>query len=260
MTEKKPKILITNDDGIHAQGIWHLWHALVDVADVTIIAPSSEKSGVGLGLTLHKPITINPVKWERGTPAWKVSGTPADCVRFGTRIILEEKPDLIVSGINRGSNSGRNVLYSGTIGGVIEGALRKTPGIAFSSTEFETPRYEMIESYIAPMVKHILEHPLSPGTILNVNFPTKFPLFKGVKLARQGKGLWIENPDHRIHPDGEPYYWHGGTWFHHDEHEDSDVALLEQGFVTAVPIHIDELTDHSFLANRKEHFEKHLSI
>lgn len=252
---KKPKILITNDDGIHAEGIWHLWHALVDVADVTIIAPSSERSGVGMGLTLHKPITINPVKWDKGTPAWKVSGNPADCVRFGIRIVLEEKPDLIVSGINRGSNAGRNVLYSGTIGGVIEGALRQTPGIAFSSTEFETPRFEMIESYIAPMVQHILEHPLSSGTILNVNFPTKFPTFKGVKLARQGRGLWIEDPDHRVHPDGAPYFWHGGQWFHHDEHEESDVALLEQGYVTAVPIHIDELTDHAFLKNRKEHFE-----
>lgn len=255
MTEKKPKILITNDDGINAEGIWHLWHALVDVADVTIIAPASQKSGVGLGLTLHKPITIDPVKWERGTPAWKVNGTPADCIRFGTRIILQEKPDLIVSGINQGANSGRNVLYSGTIGGVIEGALRKTPGIAFSSTEFDTPRYEMVEQYIAPMVQHILEHPLSPGTILNVNFPTKFPLFKGVKLARQGKGLWIEDPAHRIHPDGIPYYWHGGKWFHHDEHEESDVSLLEQGYVTAVPIHVDELTDHAFLQNRKAHFE-----
>lgn len=255
MIEKRAKILITNDDGINAEGIWHLWHSLVDVADVTIIAPSSEKSGVGLGLTLHKPITINPVKWEKGTPAWKISGTPADCVRFGTRIVLEEKPDLIVSGINRGSNSGRNVLYSGTIGGVIEGALRKIPGIAFSSTEFETPRFETIESYIFTMVKHILEHPLSPGTILNVNFPTKFGSFKGVKLARQGKGLWIEDPDRRIHPDGQPYFWHGGTWLHHEEHAESDVALLEQGYVTAVPIHIDELTDHAFLESRKVHFE-----
>ncbi len=251
----KPRILITNDDGIHAKGIWHLWHALKDKADISIVAPSSQKSGVGLGLTLHKPITINPVRWEGETPAWQVTGNPADCVRFGTRVVLDEKPDLVVSGINLGSNAGRNVLYSGTIGGVIEGAFRGIPGIAFSSTEFETPRFEQIEPYIYPIVEHVLEHPLSSGTILNVNFPTKFEQFKGVKLAKQGRGLWVEAPDRRVHPDGAPYFWHGGEWSHHDEHEESDVALLEEGYIAAVPIHVDELTDHGFFKQRKEHFD-----
>ncbi|MDN3505785.1 MAG: 5'/3'-nucleotidase SurE [Simkaniaceae bacterium] len=252
---RKPKILITNDDGITASGIWHLWHALHEKADLTIVAPMIQKSGTGLGLTLHKPITINPVKWEKNARAWKVSGTPADCVRFGLRIVLDEKPDLIVSGINKGSNAGRNVLYSGTMGGVIEGAMKDIPGIAFSCVEFEEPRYEAAESYIYPIVEHILEHPLSKGTVLNVNFPCKFENFKGVKLARQGQSLWVEDPDERVHPDGEPYFWHGGQWSDHDEHEDSDVALLAQGYVTAVPIHVHELTDHGFFQERKSHFD-----
>lgn len=256
---KKPKILITNDDGISAPGLWHLWHALDGKADLSIVAPAIQKSGVGLGLTLHKPITIHPVPWEKGTSAWKVSGTPADCVRFGLRIVLDDPPDLIVSGINQGSNAGRNVLYSGTIGGVTEGALKGIPGIAFSSVEFETPRYEIIESYIFPLVEHVLEHPLSSGTILNVNFPTAFETFKGVRLARQGRGLWIEDPDERTHPNGESYYWHGGVWSHHDEHDESDVSLLHQGFVTAVPIHVDEMTDHQFLESRKGHFDRHFN-
>ncbi len=259
MSQKRPKILITNDDGIGAKGIWHLWKALAGKADLSIIAPSQQKSGVGLGLTLHKPIRLDPVKWEDDTPAWQVSGTPADCVRFGKSLVLDHVPDLIVSGINHGSNAGRNVLYSGTIGGVIEGALRKIPGIAFSSTSFESPRFEQIESYIFPIIEHVLSNPLSNGTILNVNFPTHLEIFKGVKLARQGKSLWIEDLDRRLHPNGDPYFWHGGKWDHHEEHEESDVALLKEGYVTAVPIHIDELTDHSFMKERKELFEAHFA-
>lgn len=250
----KPKILITNDDGIHARGLWHLWHALKDFADLKIVAPSSERSGAGLGLTLHQPLTIEPVKWEDHTSAWKVSGTPADCVRMAMSVILEETPDLIVSGVNRGSNSGRNVLYSGTIGGTIEGALRKIPGIAFSSEEDDDTKFADIEQYILSIVQHMLEHPLSPGTLLNVNFPYPHKHIKGLRLARQGKGLWVENPDKQVHPEGYTCYHQGGKWSEHPEHDDSDVALLRQGYVTAVPIHIDELTDHKFLLENKHKF------
>lgn len=256
---RKPKILITNDDGINAPGIWHLWKGLKDKADVSIIAPAMQKSGVGLALTLHKPITIDPVKWEDQTPAWKVSGTPADCVRFGLRVVLSERPDLIVSGINRGSNAGRNVLYSGTIGGVIEGAMKDIPGIAFSSVDFENPRFENITPYVYPIVEHFLEHPPTDGTVLNVNFPSKFEKYKGIRFTKQGKGLWIEEPDQRIHPDGDPYYWHGGRWSDHLEHEESDVALLNDGYVTIVPIHVHELTDHGFLSTHRSHFENKLA-
>lgn len=257
---KKPNILITNDDGISAEGLRHLWHALHEKAELFIIAPDRQKSGVGLGLTLHKPIIINPVQWEQNTPAWTVNGTPADCVRFGLRILLNTKPDLIVSGINRGSNAGRNVLYSGTIGGVIEGVMKGVPGIAFSSTEYyNTPHYERITPYVAPIVQHFIEHPTNPGTVINVNFPSHFEKFKGIKLARQGQGLWVENPDARVHPEGESYYWQGIQWCHHEEHEESDVALLEEGYVTVVPIHVHELTDHGFLEKRKSHFESYFS-
>ena len=256
---QRPKILITNDDGISADGLRHLWLALKKEADLYIIAPSSQKSGVGLGLTLHKPITINPAAWKGQDFVWKISGTPADCVRLGLRLVLKHKPDLVVSGINQGSNAGRNVLYSGTVGGVTEGALRGIPGIAFSSVEFNNPRYADIVPHIYPIVKHTLEHPLTPGTILNVNFPTKFDKFKGIRMAQQGKGLWVEEPDQRIHPNGEHYYWHGGTWSHHEEHEDSDVMLLSKGYITAVPIHVDQMTDFRFLKSRKKNFEYSLN-
>lgn len=251
----KKKILITNDDGITARGIWHLWHALVDFADLYIVAPTTERSGVGSGITLHHPITIEPVHWEKNTPAWKINGTPADCIRFGMSVILTDPPEMILSGINRGSNAGRSVLYSGTIGGVIESAMRRVPGIAFSSEAFNDSKYELLERYIIPITQHILEHPLSEGTLLNVNFPSEPESIRGIRLARQGRGLWIEDPAERRHPDGNAYYWHGGKWADHPEHENSDVALLKQGFITAVPIHVDELTDHKFLLERRQSFE-----
>jgi 5'-nucleotidase len=252
----KPKILLVNDDGIDASGIWHLWDALKEVGELFVVAPSQERSGASLGLTIHQPLTIHPVKWENKTPAWKINGTPADCVRFALRLLLEETPDLIVSGINCGSNSGRTVLYSGTVGGVIEGALKGIPGIAFSCENFDEPDFENAKPYIVPIVNHILEHPLSKGTILNVNFPTHGKETKGLRLATQGRSLWVEDPAHRLHPaGGHPYYWHGGRWDSHDEHEDSDVSLLEKGYVTAVPIHVDQLTDHAFFTERRALFD-----
>jgi 5'-nucleotidase len=252
---KKLKILVTNDDGINAPGLKHLWEALVDFAELSIIAPSSEKSGVGLAITIHDPIHIQPVDWEKGTKAWKVTGTPADCVRMGVSVILKSAPDLIVSGINRGANSGRNVLYSGTIGGVIEGILRNVPGIAFSCVDFVNPDYKKVQHLIAPLVQHVVDHPLPHGTFLNVNFPDVEKI-KGVKLARQGRGYWIEDPTHRLHPEGHSYFWHGGKWYEHEEHEESDVHLLKHGFAAAVPIHVSELTDHNLYRERKEHFDR----
>jgi 5'-nucleotidase len=257
--DKKPKILITNDDGIDAPGLRFLWEALIDVADLYIIAPATEKSGAGLGITIRDPIHIQPIDWEKGTKAWKITGTPADCIRMGMSVILNSPPDLIVSGINRGANSGRNVLYSGTIGGVIEGVLRNVPGIAFSCADFVNPDYKKVQHLIYPLVKHLFENPLPHGTLLNVNFPDVQEI-RGLKLARQGKGFWIEDPAHRIHPEGHSYFWHGGKWNEHEEDEESDVHLLKQGFATAVPIHISELTDLKLFNERKSHFNRLFSF
>lgn len=138
----KPHLLIINDDGIHAPGIKHLWKTLVDDFDLTIVAPASEKSGMGIAITVREPLHIDRVFWEKETPAWKITGTPADCVRLGISVILKQKPDLIVSGINQGSNTGTTVLASGTVGAVIEGALRNVPGIAFSCEDFISPDFD----------------------------------------------------------------------------------------------------------------------
>ena len=252
---KKPIVLLTNDDGIHAPGLKHLWKALKDSCEVHIFAPIVQQSGVGLSVTLRKPLQINPVKWEENTQAWSVTGTPADCVRMATNVVLSKKPDIIVSGINQGANSGRNLLYSGTVGGVIDGVMRGIPGIAFSCEDFENPNYEHFESQIHPLVNYLLEHPLPKGSFLNVNFPSQYKSdHKGCCFARQGLSYFKENPIKGNHPDGWDYYWMGGCWDAHEEHEESDINLLTQGYITVVPVHVQELTDFQTFQERKKHF------
>lgn len=252
---QKPKILITNDDGIYAPGIKALWEAVSDFADVMVVAPSENMSGAGVSITLNNPLHMKSVVWESGAKVWKVTGKPADCVKLGLNAFLPEKPALILSGINRGANSGRTVFYSGTVGGVIEGALRRVPGIAFSYENYDRPDFNDLKKFIVPIVAHVLKHPLPFGTILNVNFPER-PIV-GIRLAKQGHGYMNDSPDERIHPtDGTPYFWLGEKWEHHDEHEDSDVSLLAQGYITAVPIHVQELTHHGHLSEHRSTFEK----
>ena len=255
--KKKPCILITNDDGIHAEGLRHLWSALEDFAETYIIAPESEQSGKGVAITLRQPLLIEPVSWEKQTPAWRINGTPADCVRLALNLLINKQPDLILSGINRGANLGRNILYSGTVGGVIEGALKKIPGIAFSCFDFQSPNYRAVEHFILPIVEQVLSHPLPEGTFLNVNFPQGQA--RGVKLARQGMGYWVESIEERTHPEGHPYYWLGGKWAEHQEHEESDVHLLRQGYAAAVPINVNEMTDHLVLKQHKARFDQFFS-
>lgn len=250
---KKPFILITNDDGIFAPGIKHLWRALVEYADLAIVAPATDQSGVGLGITTRAPLYVTGTAWERDTPAWAVSGTPADCVRMAMGTILKRTPDLIVSGVNRGSNSGRILLYSGTVGGAIEGTLRGIPSVAFSCTEYDHPNYALTEKHIYSVVSYLLTNPLPFGTLLNVNFP--LGEIKGFKLARQGRGYYQEDPHLREHPEGYPYYWLSCKWSHAEEEADSDNALLEQGYMTAVPIHASELTDLEHLNKERTSFE-----
>ncbi len=258
---QKPKILITNDDGIYAPGIRTLWEAVSDFADVMVVAPSENMSGTGVSITLNNPLHMKAIKWESGAQSgvqvWKVTGKPADCVKLGLNAFLPGKPDLILSGINRGANSGRTIFYSGTVGGVIEGALRRVPGIAFSYENYDNPDFNVLKKYILPIIEHTLKHPLPAGTILNVNFPEKEIL--GIRLAKQGHGYMNDKPDERIHPtEGTSYFWLGEKWEHHDEHEDSDVALLAQGYITAVPIHVQELTHHAHLSDHRSTFEESL--
>ena len=254
---QRPFILITNDDGIHAPGIKHLWQAVHEYADVAIVAPHHEKSGCGVSITWTKPLRVQPYPWEAGTHAWSLNGTPADCVKMACSVILEKQPQIILSGINAGSNAGRTVLHSGTVGGIIEATYKNIPGIAFSFADLETPPVSATKRYIFPLVQHILAHPLPPGTFLNVTFPVNCKNgVKGFRMAKQGQGYWIESPDRWIHPEGIPYYWLGGKWNSFNEDPESDVALLEEGYITAVPIHVGHLTDLEAFKTQKKLVEK----
>lgn len=255
--KNKPHILITNDDGIHSPGIFHLWNALKDSFNLSITAPAHEQSGVGLCVTCHSPLSLVKVKWPEETKAYSVNGTPADCVKLALKYVMENPPVLVVSGINKGANSGRNVLYSGTVGGVIEGVMHEIPGIAFSCYEIENTNFAEAEKHVLKVVNHVLDHPMPAGTFLNVNFPPAgHGPIKGFKFTRQGKHFWGENPDKRTHPGMEKeYYWIGVKLKEFIEHQDSDVAWLQKGYMTAVPIHVGELTDHQHLEEKKSHFE-----
>lgn len=258
----RPKIILTNDDGIQAPGIATAWRALhqANFADLYIIAPATEKSGMGVAITWDKPILIQKVDWAENAPAWSVDGTPADCIKMGERIILSGKPDFIVSGINAGSNAGRNVLHSGTIGACIEGIFRGIPGVAFSCENGENPNFNVAEKYVAALVKYLLRNPMPPGSFLNVNFPHAAKQeVKGFRLTRQGKGRWSEDPILHLETDHGPSYWLGGKPEEIEEEEECDIAWLKKGYMTAVPIHVHELTDFQELKKRQESFENYFT-
>jgi 5'-nucleotidase len=259
MSAKRPFILLVNDDGIDAPGIKHLYRSLKQVADLAIVAPSEERSGAGVGITPRRPLHLHRVDWEDNTPAWKVTGTPADCVKLGLNAALPRHPDLIVSGINNGQNAGRNALYSGTVGGVIEGTMRGIPGLAVSVTCEPKANFSIAEPHIAALVAYLLEHPLPPGTLLNANFPSHVDALTGIRLTRQGRSYWAENLAERRHPDGYPYYWLGGVHLDLDEEEESDIAMLKAGYGTVTPLYVENLTHHNEYERRKEHFNTRFS-
>ena len=244
---EKPHLLLTNDDGIDTPGIKSIWKALHNYAHLSIIAPSPKNNSA-------RPMQIIPITWEKNTPAWSVNGSPAECIRLGLSVLLKKTPHLIISGLNRKANSGRNVLYGNTIGGVIEGALRNIPGIAFSCEDPKIIDYKNYERFIRPIIHHFIKHPLPSGSFLNVTFPKNPQKIKGFKMARQGKGYWIENPNHSM-PSAHPCCFLGNRWVSHQEEEDSDVALLKKGYITAVPLQVSELTDYTSLQKHKVHLE-----
>lgn len=260
--ENRPLILITNDDGIYAPGIKHLAKSLSPFADIAVIAPASEQSAVSLSITVRHPLRIEKIEWSSSEiKAWAVHGTPADSIKLALHAILPRSPDLIVSGINRGSNAGRNILYSGTVAAVIEGTMHNIPGIAISISDYINPDYAAIEKDIPAIVQYVLEHSLPSGTFLNVNFPkhTKEGI-KGFRFAKQGKEYWAENPEAREHPfEKNSYYWLGAKIVEYDEEKESDVFLLKEGYATAVPIQIFDLTNNSFLKQQKSHFESYVN-
>jgi 5'-nucleotidase len=256
MKEKqtKPHILITNDDGIESSGLKHLFLSLEKDYQITIVAPSCERSCCSVSSTISHPIEIRKIPWS-GANAYSVSGTTADCVKLATSSLEIRSVDLVVSGINPGSNSGRNILYSGTVGGIIEATIKNIPGIAFASESFINPKYKDYEKHISEIVAYFLKNPLPQGTFLNVTLPSFSPVIRGCVLASQGKSYWTEDPEKRKHPEGHDYYWLKGKWKSLEETPFSDNALLKKGYITIVPITIKDLTDHTFLQEHAPFFD-----
>jgi 5'-nucleotidase len=238
----RPRILISNDDGVHARGIKALRKALEEVADVTVVAPDRERSGASHSLTMDVPLRTHRIKEN----IIGVDGTPTDCVLLALKLLLPEPPDLVVSGINRGANMGDDVTYSGTIAAAMEATLMGIPAIAVSLCRCESGAYDYeasaeIAREVALMV---LERGLPEGTLLNVNVPN-IPReeITGVEIARQGKQVYEEAVVEKQDPRGRTYYWIGGQLTSWEPEPDTDYAAVSQRLVSITPIHLD-LTDY----------------
>jgi 5'-nucleotidase len=237
------RILVTNDDGVHSDGIRALADALQPLGEVTVIAPHQESSAIGHALTLRRPLRL-----ERANGGfYAVDGTPTDCVNIGVAILLKgELPDLVVSGINTGWNLGDDITYSGTVSGALEGALLGVQGIAISLQRTRDYVFDFAPSAraAAQLAELILHHPLPDRTFLNVNVPKGLP--KGYKRTVQGKRNHITKIDERLDPRGKPYYWieEGiDDWTPHDR---SDYHACREGFISVTPLHPD-MTAHDAL-------------
>jgi 5'-nucleotidase len=245
--KRKPEILISNDDGIKSPGIQALAQALSRFANVTVVAPEKEQSAMGHALTLHKPVRLYSYGRKGKMSQWAVSGTPADCVFMGIRHFMKKKPDLIVSGINRGANLGNDIFYSGTVAAAREGALLNIPAVAISLMISHDPLdqkdktyYEDAAQYMAHLAKLILKNGLPPGCMLNVNYPN-LPLkrIRGAKMARQGFRYYSNKAARRKDPRGKEYFWLGGQYVGFKAIDGSDCVLVDKGFISITPCRLD---------------------
>jgi len=240
---KKPQIFVTNDDGFHAKGIQALLEVVKELGDVLCIAPSTGQSGMAHAITFTKPLRLNKQTETEFYKAYDFSGTPVDCVKMGLdKFYNQNNPDLIISGINHGSNASICSIYSGTVAAAREGAVNNIPSIAFSSLDFnKNADFEDFKVYIKAICLHILNNGLDKGVFLNVNMPfhdTKN--IKGVKVCRQTDGVWVEEFDGRKDPNNQEYYWLTGHFDNFEENaEDSDEWLLKENYITVVPLQLE---------------------
>lgn len=243
-------ILLTNDDGIHAEGLWALEKALSREHQATVVAPDTERSAVGHSITLIHPLRVNRVQTNGG---WghAVSGTPADCVKLAVLEILESRPDLVVSGINPGPNVGVNLNYSGTVSAAKEAALVGIPAIAVSQSLNPDQGYDVAARFVAILISKIMENGLPKGTFLNVNIPACSPdQIKGIRITRQGISRLKEAFLRRTDPRKQTYYWQGTETQFFDEDMDTDGAVLCRNCISITPIQCD-MTDYQAMEHLK---------
>ena len=246
----KPLILVTNDDGITAPGLRSLIKTMKEIGDVIVVAPDSPQSGMGHAITIDNTLYSKKVVIdnELGAPEeYSCSGTPADCVKLALQEILDRKPDICVSGINHGSNSSINVIYSGTMSAAIEAGIEGVPAIGFSLCDYSwEANFEPALNAVKKVVVQALKYGIPKGTVLNVNIPKSDNEPKGIKVCRQARANWKEKFDKRTSPTGKDYYWLTGEFELLDKGEDTDEWALANGFVSVVPTQFD-LTAHHMI-------------
>ena len=239
----KPLILITNDDGHDAPGIEVLTRLMIQIGDVVVVAPDGARSAQSNALTVTHPIRFKKLEEKEGIIRYSCTGTPTDCVKLALNEIVERKPDLVVAGINHGSNSAINVIYSGTMGAVLEGCENGILSIGFSLTNHSLDAdFSVFEKYVLQITREALKNGLPHATCLNVNAPVGE--IKGIRIARQCDGRWTKEYAKRTDPRGGSYFWLTGSFENHEpDSEDTDEWALDHGYISIVPTKID-LTDY----------------
>ncbi len=244
---KRPLILVSNDDGITAPGIQALVGAVKDLGEVVIVAPDGPQSATGHAVTISRPLRLDKNHIYGDLETWQCSGTPADCVKLAVDKVLHRKPDLLVSGINHGSNSSINVIYSGTMSAAVEGAIEGIPSAGFSLCDFAfDANFEVAAKIARNIAINILENGLPKGVLLNVNVPkvTRKEL-KGIRVCRQANAKWEEEFDERKDPNGRKYYWLTGKFMNYDNGDDTDEWALANKYVSVVPVQFDLTAHHA---------------
>jgi 5'-nucleotidase len=248
----QPIILVTNDDGITAPGIKALINVAKKFGKVLVVAPDSPQSGMGHAITIGKPLRLSKVDIYGDVEAYQCSGTPVDCVKLATDVLLKGKlPTLCISGINHGSNASINVLYSGTMSAAMEGFIEKIPSIGFSLLNYAYDADFSTAAYVAEkVIAKLLSSKKLEAQLYNVNIPNvSIANLKGIKLCRQAKAKWQENFVVRKDPQGKNYYWLAGEFINEDKGKDTDIAALDKGFASIVPVQFD-LTDYRILQSQ----------
>lgn len=256
MNNQRPLILISNDDSINAPGILRLAECVPDYCDVIVVGPDAPHSGQSSAITVGTPLRITPRGSHGNAQLYAVNGSPVDCVKLALSKLVDRRPTLVLAGINHGSNSACNVVYSGTMGAVLEGATVGITSCGFSITDHAmdvdfTPTMPFVRS----IIEHLLANPLPSGICLNVNMPAGITP-KGVRTCRAARAAWTDEYADYADPFGRPFYWLTGRMVNHDANaSDTDEYWLNQGFITVVPVNVD-MTAHNLISQFSKDFDR----
>ncbi len=245
----KPYVLLTNDDGIFAPGLFELSLAIRDIAEVVIVAPDSERSAAGHAITIANPLRVSDFEKNGDFFGYAVNGTPADCVKIAYYAVLDRKPDAVISGINLGSNTGINVIYSGTVSAATEGNVLGIPSFAVSLATYTNPNFKVAANFAKKLLPVLLQNKLPAGTCLNVNVPNvkNKSEIQGVKITRQGKSEYEDYYDKRTDPRNHVYYWLTGSKVDVEHEPEVDDVAISQNYISITPLHYD-LTNYDALS------------